>query len=226
MTNQKHGPPTNIDPSDLWAQITTLPRAHRVVPFPRDNQDGVPVGNVSICVLTGDEVQIANFSAEKYMRDQAKKQFGEVPKKDEQSDLFRDLYSSRATREILFRATKKADQCVPDTRGVCIEPHETMQAFFPTMEAIGKLSTDEQAVLMRHYMQTQAEVGPIVSNMSQAEMDAWIEVLAEGGSRAPLGMLSLDQVNELLMYMAEQLYALRTDSSSPGTPPEGGTKNE
>jgi len=191
----------NTDPADLWAQITTLPRAHRVVPFPRAARDGTPMGSVAICVLDGDEVSLANINAEKFVRTQYQNIVGEIPKADEMSDAFRSLFNGRATRDILFRSCKKAEQCEPDERGVCLVDHDKLFPFFPTMEAIGKLTTDEQAVLMRHYMQTQAEVGPIVANMSQQEMDAWIEMLGKGGSRAPLAMLSSDQASELLMYM-------------------------
>ena len=73
---------------------------------------------------------------------------------------------------------------------------------------------------MRHYMQTQAEVGPIVANMSQVEMDAWVEMLGKGGSTAPLALLSLDQASALLMYMASRLSVSPTDTSSPGTQQE------
>ena len=222
----KNTPPNNVDPGDLWAQITTLPRAHRVVPFPRSGKDGLPIGNVALCVLDGDEVSLANINAEKHVREQYKKLVGEIPKADEVNDSFRTVFNGRATREILFRSCKKADQCMPDERGVCMTGHDKLSAFFPTMEAIGKLTTDEQAVLMRHYMHTQAEVGPIVANMSQGEMDAWIEMLGKGGSRDPLGLLSSDQASELLMYMASRLCSSPMDNSSAGTPQENTTSNE
>lgn len=216
-------PSKHTDPVDVWAQITTLPRAHRVVPFPRNDADGLPIGNVAIAVLDGDEVMLANINAEKHAREQYKKIVGELPKNDEVNEAYSKAFNGRATREILFRACKKAHECEPDTRGVCLVNHDKLAAFFPTLEAIGKLSTDEQGVMMRHYMQTQAEVGPIVANMSQVEMDAWVEMLGKGGSTAPLALLSLDQASALLMYTASRLCALQTDTSSPGTPHESTT---
>lgn len=222
MSGQK-GPPENSDPVDVWTQIVTLPRAHRVVPFPRMNEDGVPIGNVAVCVLTGDEVHLANMNATAFLRKEQKRVMGEVIKSDEIDDAYKSMFNSRATREILFRSCKKADKCVPDERGVCTTDHSSFSPFFPTLDSIGKLSTDEQAVLMRHYLQTQAEVGPIHSGMSQAEMDAWIELLGKGGSRAPLALLSLEQASELLMYMASRLNPSLTDNCSPGTPLEQST---
>jgi len=217
------GPPENSDPVDVWTQVITLPRAHRVVPFPRMNADGVSIGDVAICVLTGEEVYLANMNADAFLRKEQKRIMGEVPKTDELSATQRNMLQLRQTVEILFRSCKKADQCFPDERGVCTTDHSSFSPFFPTKEAVNKLGTDESAVLMIHYMQTQAEVGPIHSGMSQAEMDAWIELLGKGGSRAPLALLSSDQMNEFLMYMASQLHALRTDSCSPGTPLEQST---
>jgi len=217
------GPPENSDPVDVWTQVITLPRAHRVVPFPRTNADGVSIGNVAICVLTGDEVHLSNMSATAFIRKEQKRIIGEVIKSDEIDDAYENMYSSRATCEILFRACKKADQCVPDERGVCTTDHSSFAPFFPTMTAIGKMSTDEQAILMRHYMLTQATVGPIVQGMSKAEMNEWIDLLAEGGSCAPLALLSLGQASDLMRYMASLLKPSPTDSTSPGMPLEQST---
>jgi hypothetical protein len=183
----------------------------------------VPLGNVAIVILTGDEVHLCNLNAEKHVRAEYKRVLGEVPKESEMTGAFLSVYNTRATREILSRSCKKADQCTPDARGVCLVDHSALTAFFPTAEAVGKLITDEQAVLMRHYLQTQAEVGPIMSDMSQFEMDAWIEVLGKGGSSAPLASLSSEQASALVMYMASRLCDSPTDSSSPGTPPENDT---
>lgn len=213
-----HAPPKNITPVDLWAQLTTLPRAHRVVPFPRVDADGVALGNVAIVVLDGDDVMLANINAEKYARDQYKKIVGEIPKADEVNEAYSKSFNARASRELIFRSCKRADDCLPDSRGVCTTDHGKLVPLFPTLEAIGKLSTDETAVLVRHYMQTQAEVGPIVSNMSKSEMEAWIEVLGKGGSAAPLALLSSDQASDLMMFMACRLCSSPTDNNSPGTP--------
>lgn len=180
---------------------------------------------VAICVLEGDEVTLSNINAEKHARDQYKKIVGELPKNDEVNEAYSKAFDARATREILFRSCKKAHECEPDSRGVCIVDHTRFSSFFPTMEAVGKLSTPEQAVLMTHYLHTQAELGPIVANMSQAEMDAWIEMLGKGGSTAPLGLLSLEQASKLLMYMAFRLCNSPTDTNSPSTPHESTTSN-
>ena len=217
------GPPQNSYPVDVWTQVTTLPRAHRVVPFPRMNADGVSVGDVAICVLTGDEVHLANMSASAFMRKDYKRLMGEIPKADELNEQAPAMFNCRATRELLFRSCKKAHLCVADDRGVCTTDHPALTNFFPTLEAIGRLGTDETAVLMNHYLQTQAEVGPIQSHMGVEQMEAWIEVLTVGGNSAPLALLSMAQVNALLRYTACQLSSLRTAISSPGLLPGDAT---
>lgn len=221
-----HGPPKDIDPSDLWSQITTMPRAHRVVDFPKYDKNGSPLGQIAIVVLTGDEVQAASMNAEKFIRKACKDAFGEVPKADEMSGSFQSMHNTRATSEILFRSCKKADQCEPGPDGVCIVDHGELERFFSIREDIGKLTTDETAVLMRHYMQTQSTLGPIVKHMSQSEMDEWLEVLARGGRVDPLAFLSLEDVTRLLMYSACRLYPSQTDTSSHGTRQDKSTNDE
>lgn len=212
MNAKGNGPPANLDPSDLWSQITTLPRAHRVVPFPRNNRDGLPVGMVALVVLEGDEINASNINAEKHAREQYKKIVGQYPKSDETSIAYEEIFKSRASREILFRSCKSAHECEPDDRGVCLVDHEKFKPFFPTQEAIGKLTIDEQSILMNHYARTQVEVGPIASLMSKQEMDAWLEKLGASGDASPLASFSLVLLIDLLMHSAFRLYGSQTGS--------------
>jgi len=193
-------PPKDAQPSELWLQITAMPRPHRVVPFPRK---GI-VAEIAMVVLTGDESMAAKASTERHVR----KLLREDPKvatKGESGQGYLDLCEQRDSQELLFRA--------------CKQPGDLSRSFFPTIESIGaNLTTDEIAVLVLHYRRTMAELGPIVSEMSQEECDAWIEMLAKGGSLDPFDLLSLGQQSRLMRYMAVQCWASRTGNSSPGTP--------
>lgn len=211
-----NGPPQDIEPSQLWSAIMTLPRAHRVVDFPRYDADGNSVGKIAMVVLNGDEIELANVNAEKEVRAAYEKTMGKIPKNDEVS-LQQTVYNNRATREILFRACKDASECDPDNMGICRVVHEKQRAFFPTMQAIGKLVSSESAVLMEHYLHTQVQLGPVVKLMSQEEMDAWLELLGQGGKLDPLASLSPEDLIRLLMYSASQLYPSRTDRDSAGS---------
>ena len=116
------------------------------------------------------------------------------------------LFETWASCETLHRCCRKAD--------------DLSTPFFLTVEAISKnLSADEIAILLLAYNQVRAELGPIVSEMNQEEMDAWIEALARGGSTIPLASLSPGAQSRLVLYMASRLCPSPTDSSSPGSQP-------
>lgn len=200
-------PPKDIKPSDLWSQITALPKPHRIVDFPRKGPDGTPIAQLAMVVLTQEEEQLANLDTSKFLRKLLKDNHGQIPAPHEQDFAFKNLHELQAAIEILYRA--------------CRDAEDITKKFFPTKQAIGQhLTTDEVAILLRHYARTQAEIGPITSQMSQEEMDAWIDVLATGGTEYPLDYLSSAPATGFLMYMASQLYNLRKDRSSPTAPPE------
>jgi hypothetical protein len=196
-------PPTNISATDLWMQITAMPRPHRIVDFPRTDPNGQPVAQVAIVVLTQQESFAVSTSTERFVKKMLKDN-GATASRDERSDGYETLYETRACIEILWRACKKAD--------------DPTKNFFPTVEAIAQLTTDEVGVLFRAYGTVRIEIGPVVQMMTQEEYDAWIERLAVGGSAVPLSFMTLAAQTELLMYSARQLHASRMDNSSPTRP--------
>ena len=186
-------PPTNIDPSDLWAQITALPRAHRVIESPLMlNGNPVPIAMV---VLTQEESQLCTVEAERFTRKMLKD--GGLPKSDEMSEGYRNLYETRAAAEILYKACKKST--------------DLTKSFFPSVSEIAKrLTTDQIGVLMQQYILVQQEVGPIISKMTPEEFDAWVEKLATGGSAHFLGLLTSAAQNQFILSMACRLHSLQT----------------
>ena len=201
--------PSEISPSDLWAQITQMPRPHRIVDFPRKGLDGQPLGQVALRVLTQEEAQLATAFTEQRVRRLLKEKEA-MPGSGEPSQGYSILFDTWASCETLFRCTRKVD--------------DINQPFFPAVEMIPRsLSQDEIAILLLEYNRVRAELGPIVADMSQEEYDAWIEVLAKGGSAYPLDSLSLGEQSRLIVRMASELYTLRTASSSPGSQPAKST---
>lgn len=197
-------PSSDIEPADLLARIMQSPRPSKVVPFPRKGAKGQPIGEVRLIVLTQHEAMAAAAESERTTR----KLLKEVPAKEEQAKGYTDVYNSAAGIELLFRA--------------CKDPADTemKRPLFRSKADIGEfLSQDEIAVLIQEYLYLSAEVGPqATESTSQEELDAWIEKLAQGGERIPLGSLSMGLVSQLLRYMAKLLWSLRMASSSPGTP--------
>lgn len=199
-------PPKNIESSDLWAQIIQQPRAFRIIDSPLKLNDGSPVP-IAIWVLTQEESQICTIEAERFTRKMLKEQGGEIPKSNEMSEGYHNLYETRAQAEILAKA--------------CRNPADLLKPFFPSVPAISKkLTTDEIGVLLNQYIIIQQEIGPIVSHMEEYEFNAWIEKLAKGGSASFLGSLTSAAQNQFIMSMANQLWKLQMDKCSVGMQPD------
>jgi hypothetical protein len=202
-------PPENIEPNDLWNQITAMPRPHRLVDFPRKNEQGEPLCQVAIFVLTQGETQAATKATEAWVR-KALKEESALPGANERSEGYATLFETRAALEILCRACKR--------------PGNLKLPFFPSPEKMSEfLSVDEVGVLYHSYLIVREELGPIVSKMGQEEMDAWVEKLAVGGAADPLSFISLAARSEFMMYLARQCWNARTANSSPTTQPAAST---
>lgn len=198
-----------IKPAALWAAITEMPRPSRVVDFPRKNEAGEPVGQVRIRVLTQEESMMCSAAAESF----ARKHIKELPKSDDMARGYGDIYSNAAAVEVLWRA--------------CRQVEDVNQALFPTAKMIrDHLSADEVGVLFSSYLAVKAELGPVIGEMSEDEVEGWIRRLVEGGSSYPLGSLSWEMRDQLQMLTAQRLYPYLTATSSPGSPPAEGDSSE
>jgi hypothetical protein len=94
---------------------------------------------------------------------------------------------------------------------------------FPTPKLLRtQLTQDEVGVLMNLYLTAQAELGPIVARMTDADVDAYVSRLVEAGNAVPLAFLSSEALNDLVMHLAYRLQPSTTDTSSPGEPPDSG----
>ena len=186
------------DPRDLWALITAVPRAHKLVDFPKKNEQGEPICQVAIWVLTQNEQELAQASAlERHEKMLAR---ASSSTKESQKD---DLYLNCAADELLFRC--------------CRNPDDITKPFFPSVDAVRQLSVDEVGVLCTSYASVQEELGPIASRMSQEEMDAFVDKLAASSDRFPLDRCSPATLRALAFSMASRIASLRTDKSSPGS---------
>ncbi len=192
-------PPTDIEPKALWQKLQELPRANEVVPFPRKDFAGNPIGELRIWVLTQEEREEATAAAELYARKRLKDA--------KATDIgYEELYSNEVCVQILWRACRDV-----------VDPN---RAAWPTDALLRQITTEEIAVLFEHYITTQKKLGPIVAEMSPEDFDLWVKKLAEGGTQYPLNSLSSDMKNVLLLGMALRLHAQPTDKSSAGSPPE------
>ena len=191
-----------IPPSELWLALTAIPRPHRIVPFPR-NIPGTnePIGHIAVWPLTQEEQMAANGEADRFTKALMKD-----PQKREEANLgYHHTFTNDLAVQILWRA--------------CRDPQDLKRPIFPAPNLMRKeLSTDEVGVLFASYLTVQAEVGPIVAHMSEAEIEAFILRLKEGGSAFPFDSLSWEQQRVLVSSMASRLVSCWTAMSYAGLP--------
>jgi len=181
-------------------------RPFKLVDFPRRGPDGNPIGQIAIRVLTQEEQMICTAAAEDFCRKHIKN-----GKNDEigYARLFSDAY------------------CVEVLHRVCRDADDPGRAAFPTAHSIREqLSVDECGKLFEHYLTVSLEFGPLISQMSDEEMEAWIDRLAEGGSAFLFDSCSPDLQRIVLMHMAYQLRPSRTDSFSAGQLPDESSSSD
>jgi hypothetical protein len=184
-----------------WDELIAIPRPSRVIDFPRKGPDGEPLTNLAMWVLTQQEMIEAAASAERFTR----KAIKDMPAANDAKTGYDNVYNSAATAEVLFRASRKAD--------------DLQSSFFPAVESVRQLTGDEVGVLMNHYLTVQAELGPIVAHMTSEEMEAMIDQIAKSGSRFPLDLLSADTLKTLVLFSALRVASFSTATSSPGSLP-------
>jgi hypothetical protein len=132
--------------------------------------------------------------------------------RDEQNLGYDDVYKNEASLQVICMAAR--------------HPRNAKAQAFPSPEKVRtEFTADEVASLLMSYMIVQRELGPIVSRMTNDEMESWIERLEAGGSAFPLALLSSEAKNDLVMYLVSQRSNSQTDTSSPGSQRED-TSNE
>jgi hypothetical protein len=194
-------PPDDLSPQDLWAKIMEMPRPHEVIDFPRtDLVTGKPLGKVALWILTQEESMSCIRAAAAFVKD--------ALKDAKPGDAgYADLYRNQSTIEVLSRACRKADNLD--------------HPLFPSPSLMRKkMTSDELGVLMFAYARVQSKLGPLVSELSVEELEAWTARLVTGGeaSLSFLDFLTSDAKNQLLEHLALQLQISSTSTGSPGSP--------
>lgn len=195
-----HPPPTNIPAKELWVKLQELPRPSQVVDLPQRTPDGEPVGQVALWVLKQEEHLICTAETEKFVRHHLK----EAKRGDIGYD---DMFANEMAVQILFRA--------------CRDVADLKKTAFQTPKQVRELfTTDECGLLFRNYLTIELEFGPLVTQMTDADMQAWIDKIAKGGSAFPFDSIHSDLQKILLLSMARRLQSSSTDTSFAGSLPE------
>lgn len=195
-----HQQSVSIAPSQLWIEMSTMPRPHRIVDFPRRNPaTGEPIGQVAIWPLTQQEQIQSAVAAEKVLAER----FKGIEK--ERSIGYDAAYSNTVVVEILFRACR-------DTKNL------DLPAFPSAHDLRTAITPDESAVLFEAYLAMTTEVGPIISALSKGDVDGWIDRLRIGGQQIdPLDSCSSGMLRVLARALVDRLGSSTTQPSSAGS---------
>ncbi len=198
------GPPDNLEASELWLALTQLPRPHKLVDIPRcfPGTD-TPVGQVAIWPLSQEEQMAVNAEADRF----TKKLLQDPQKRDEANLGYQHTFANEVAVQILSR--------------VCRDANDLTKPAFPSPKQMRQhLTADEVGVMFQQYLTVQLELGPIVAEMSDKEMEGWVKRIASGGSAFPFDSLSWEMQQKLVLFMASRLASYWTDTSSVGSQPE------
>lgn len=189
-------PPKDVTPQALWAALQQRPRPHKIVDFPACDDKGIALGQVAIWVLKKEESMSANAEAERFAR--------KLLKEGKQGDLgYEALFGHEGMVQTLFRA--------------CRDHEDPNRAAFPNPEALRSLTDDEIEVLFQHYLTVKLELGPIIVEMTEPELDAWVKKLAEG-QRFFFDRCSSEMRWILVNSLAKRLQTSSMVNSSAGSP--------
>jgi hypothetical protein len=206
------GPPNDITPAELFQQLSTMPRPHQMVDFPRKAPGtNDAIAKVPIWPLRESELLAAQASATSYVHDNLKLQWGER----EPDHGYKEVYNNAVATEILQRACRRAKLNAESGEW---EPQLNLPLFPKASDVRAQLTHDEISVLFSEYMLVQRSLGPIVNDLSKEECEAWLKVLSEGGRHAGLPFLSWGALIDLVNFMVSQIKSLQTELSSAGSP--------
>lgn len=193
---------------NLFLLLTKQPRPHIKAPLPVLRADGEPIGWVYIQELTAHECD--EIAAECEYRLRKKFKDGGVPRKEEQSVPYTELYNQYSAEGVLFRSVRRIDN---------IESR-----FFPSIEDVAKyLSSDNMARLMNYYYTLMVNLSGALDELTPEKAEDWIEKLGRLTSANQAHFLeSCSQAIQraLLKYMADQLLNLRNINKTSSAPAE------
>lgn len=188
------------DPSELWVKLTELPR-----PLSDEytfHARGVDVGTLRFWVLTSQELSSVRVEAAR----ETKKLYGEDAVKGNLA-YEEELEEQKALHLLQLACRQPTDPRFP--------------TFIRAADVRAQLTDDEITVALTAYAQFRRASGPVISELTPDEMEAWIKVLAEGGSRFPLARASGEVLTDLTMYLVSKLHTFVTPTSSAGSLPDG-----
>lgn len=196
----------------LWDRLCAMPRPHKVVEFPRRDSNGELIKNaeIAIWVLTQGEQEEAAARAEERTRTLLTNPKAKDAKPLSTRDILdSDVYRNAAADELLVR---------------CLRTKDDLKQLVPTAAHLRQFFTvDEVGMLCQLYYGVQGDLGPLISTMTEVEMEALLDELEKDGRRFPLDSLSRELLRELLIFSVCRRSSSSMGTSSSGSPQDAST---
>jgi len=199
-------PSPEVSPSETLRILAATEPPSEVLPFPRRNDKGEPAFEYRMRVLTQYEIDLCCANSEQYSR---KLLQGQLKITDEQvkhvrNETWRDVYENAKLIELLFTA--------------CRDKDDPKRKLFDAPGQLRKLLTaDECAALFQAYQLVQGKYGPLWSQLSDEQIEEWIDRIVKGADLHPLSQLEPVALAMLVVGMAYRIRALRTGTGSSGS---------
>lgn len=201
-------PPKDVPPSELFLKLLETPPSE-VVDFPRKTAEGVPIGKLRIRALGQEHHDQARIDGHRAMKARG------LDAEDLRSETIKEVTADTVARELLAIA------CLQETGLEGPDGSPMYARIFRNAEDLKKLRPDELSVLFNGYLLVQAKYGPYERTMGDdAELNAWIKRLVEGGSEFPLLRKGYPALVQLAFSLAVRAYTLSAilDSLWPSLP--------
>lgn len=195
--------------SALFQELSQRARPSALVDIP-PRAPGEKPKQVRLIILAQSEIVRCTASAQKVASEACKE--GDRDTRDHSNEEgWREIFREEKMIQILAKSMRVPGFKDDDPLGMFVPSAKYLRDWF---------TSDELAVLIQSYANLRADAGPMLSACSEAEADAWIGVLMEGGSRLPLSRMSSEGMTDLVMHIVARLKTCLTRSSSVGQPVE------
>lgn len=191
-------PPTDVSASELLLKLIERPQPTAEVDYPAKSTNGTPLTKIRIGVLRGDQIEEATFRGKEAMKSRRRLTESELS-----TPYGEKMIGDAVAKELLAMA------CFgPTPIHGTEESGPSYPLLFRSANDVNKLPPDEITALFGAYLLVQKKFGPYEREMTDDEVNAWIERLEVGASELPLSQLASHQLVDLCLYLARRASCL------------------
>jgi hypothetical protein len=191
-----NGPPPEYSSGALLAALLERPRPSKVIAFPSEQAKGTPFEKIRVVVPPADAQRQAQLAAHRRM------QALNLPMEEWKTETGAGMLGDFVAKEVLARMLFGLEEHTPGVYA---------RIFANSTDVEKALSSDEIAVLFEHVARIQLELGPRLQVLTDAQVDAWVEVLKGGFD--PLAYLQSPDLELLIRGLHRRLVRERARSN-------------